>query len=155
MLDLRFCLLLFFFYDLFKGVIHGSAIKEDTVLFQTKPPNLRPVFGENFEICHPKIFQTKAGFLMRSHFWKKISAFLNFELKILGLSEPSWVKWWLAVILEPGSIIRQFERILGNCSIFRRNSEYWNQVPVWPWSEKWIMEPKQTSERQIFDWFFY
>ena len=60
----------------------------DNIQFYSKlrPPKLRPVFGENAKICHPKIFQTKAGFLMRSHFWKKISAFLNFDLKILGLS---------------------------------------------------------------------
>merc|ERR1711916_201431 len=37
-----------------------------TVQFYSKlrPPKLRPVFGENAKICHPKIFQTKAGFQM-------------------------------------------------------------------------------------------
>ena len=83
------------FYNKIHAGFH-SKFKNDIFQIQfyskLRPPKLRPVFGENAKICHPKIFQTKAGFQMRPYFWINFRNFLNYELKIYGSSEPFRVK---------------------------------------------------------------
>ena len=85
---------LFFSREIEKCLLIIFTIHNIKLQFYSKlrPPKLRPVFGENAKICHPKIFQTKAGFQMRPYFWINFRNFLNYELKIYGSSEPFRVK---------------------------------------------------------------